>query len=418
MTRDTHDPRARTRLLAALLLSAFVSAALPAAAQVDDQIEDARQAREEARAAAAETAAGLDPLLAQDAELEAAVAALEAHVATQQAKLESIQQSLAASRIEAEDAANRVVDLQLEIGALRGTLQARALEAYVSSGTQRVDAIFTSDDVTEAAHKRALLDTINANETDIIGLLRAAEDQLAELSEDADAAVARVAAEEAAETAQLAELEEALDQEREVKTALETRIADLRAEVDALEAEEDRLTGLITGLIAEEERRKAAEEEARRRAEELRRLAEEAEKNQTEPEAVPTPEPLPPPESAGNLTWPAQGIVTSGFGPRWGRQHNGIDIASSVGTAIYAAQSGTVIQASAYGGYGNMVVIDHGGGFTTVYAHLSEYAVSAGQSVSAGTVIGAMGCTGSCTGPHLHFETRVNGAAQDPFLYL
>ncbi len=419
MTRSTHDlPRARTRLIAALLLAALAAAVLPAGAQIDEQIEDARKAREEARAAAAETAAGLDPLLAEDAELEAAVAALEAHVATQEAKLESIQQSLEASRSDAEDAANRVVDLQLEIGALRGALQSRALEAYVSSGTQRVDTIFTSDDVTEAAHKRALLDTINANETDIIGLLRAAEEQLAELSEEAEAAVARVVAEEAAETAQLAELETALDQERQVKAALEARIADLRAEVDALEAEEDRLTGLITGLIAEEERRKAAEEEARRRAEELRRLAEEAEKNQTEPEDVPTPEPLPPPESAGNLTWPAQGIVTSGFGPRWGRQHNGIDIASSVGSAIYAAQSGTVIQASAYGGYGNMIVIDHGGGFTTVYAHLSEYAVSSGQSVSAGAVIGSMGCTGSCTGPHLHFETRVSGVPQDPFLYL
>ena len=418
MKHTNHDHRrARPRIVAALLVAGLASAGLPAGAQTDE-IENAREAREEARAAAAEAATGLDPLLAEDAELEAAVEALEAHVATQEAKLESIQQSLAASRVAAEDAANRVVDLQLEIGAIRGTLQARALEAYVSSGTQRVDTIFTSDDVTEAAHKRALLDTINANETDLIGLLRAAEDALQDLSAEADAAVARVVEEEAAEAAQLAELEDALEQERQVKQALETRIADLRAEVDALEAEEDRLTGLITGLIAEEERRKAAEEEARRRAEELRRLAEEAERNQTEPENVPTPEPLPPPESAGNLTWPAGGIVTSGFGPRWGRQHNGIDIAAATGSPIYAAQSGTVIQASAYGGYGNMVVIDHGGGFTTIYAHLSEYAVSAGQSVSAGAVIGAMGCTGSCTGPHLHFETRVSGVPQDPFLYL
>ena len=196
MKHTTHDRRrARTRLVAALLLAGLASAVLPAGAQTDE-IENAREQREEARAAAADAASGLDPLLAEDAELEAAVAALEAHVATQEAKLESIQQSLAASRIAAQDAANRVVDLQLEIGALRGTLQARALEAYVSSGTQRVDTIFTSDDVTEAAHKRALLDTINANETDLIGLLRAAEDALADLSQEADEAVARVAEEE------------------------------------------------------------------------------------------------------------------------------------------------------------------------------------------------------------------------------
>jgi murein DD-endopeptidase MepM/ murein hydrolase activator NlpD len=95
-----------------------------------------------------------------------------------------------------------------------------------------------------------------------------------------------------------------------------------------------------------------------------------------------------------------------------------LDIAAASGTQIYAAQSGTVIQSSAYGGYGNMIVIDHGDGFTTVYAHLSEYSVSTGESVSRGAAIGAMGCTGSCTGPHLHFETRVNGVPQNPMLYL
>jgi murein DD-endopeptidase MepM/ murein hydrolase activator NlpD len=111
-------------------------------------------------------------------------------------------------------------------------------------------------------------------------------------------------------------------------------------------------------------------------------------------------------------------VVTSGFGPRWGRAHQGIDIAAPTGTTIVAAQSGTVVSAAPYGGYGNMVLIDHGGGFTTVYAHLSAFSVSAGQTVGAGQMVGQMGCTGSCTGPHLHFETRVNGVAQDPMLYL
>lgn len=417
MTRHRSAAWIRSRTAALVVVCIGALAMLPAGAQ-DDAIEDAKAEREAARTAAAERATDLDPLLAEDAELEAAVEALEAHVATQQSKLERIQQSLEVSRSEAVAAENRVIDMRIEIGAIRGALQSRAIEAYVSSDTQRIDSLFASGDITVAAHKRALLDTINANETDLIDLLRAAEATLDQLAADADAAVARVAEEEEAEAEQLRVLEDALAAEQDVKAALEARITALREEIDALEGEEDRLTRLITGLIAEEEARIRAEEEALRRAEEERRLALEAEENDTPPEEIPTPEPLPPPETAGELTWPAGGLVTSGYGPRWGRMHNGLDIAADVGTTVVAAQAGTVIQASAYGGYGNMIVIDHGGGFTTVYAHLSEYAVSAGQTVSRGAVIGAMGCSGSCTGPHLHFETRVNGAPQDPMLYL
>jgi murein DD-endopeptidase MepM/ murein hydrolase activator NlpD len=418
LTFSTTAPvRARTRFFAALTLAVTLAAMLPAAAQ-DNSIEDAKAAREQARSSAADAALDLDPLLAEDKELEAAVEALEQHVATQEAKLESIQQSLDVSRGEATGAASRVIDMQIEIGAIRGALQARALEAYISPDNQRIDALFTSDDITVAAHKRALLDTINANETDLIGLLRAAEQQLEDLADQANEAVQRVLDEETAEIDQLAELEQALGEQERVKLALEARIADYRSEIDALDSEEDRLTRLITGLIADEEARIRAEEEARRRAEEQRRLAAEAEKNRSKPENIPTPPPLPPPESSGDLDWPTSGIVTSWFGPRWGRVHNGLDIAAASGTQIYAAQSGTVIQSSAYGGYGNMIVIDHGDGFTTVYAHLSEYSVSTGESVSRGAAIGAMGCTGSCTGPHLHFETRVNGVPQNPMLYL
>ena len=407
--------RSRLRLAAGLTTLALLVGVVPATAQTQ-KIEDAKAEREEARAEAADAASDLDPLLAEDAELEAAVADLEAHVATQQAKLEGIQQSLAASRVEAEAADQRVLDMQLEIGAIRGALIARAVDAYTTSDDQRVDALFTTDDVTVAAHKRALLNTIASNEADLIDQLRAAEDKLGDLADEADAAVQRVEEEEAAEAAQLGELEAALANERRLKQALGERIAAVQAEIDALEAEEAELTSLITSLIAEEEARERAEAEAKRRAEEARRLAEQAPKV-AEPD-VPTPQPLPPPETAGNVGWPTGGVVTSGFGPRWGRMHNGLDISAPAGTAVVAAASGTVIQASAYGGYGNMVVIDHGGGFTTIYAHLSDYAVSTGQSVGQGARVGSVGCTGRCTGDHLHFETRDNGVAQDPFLYL
>jgi murein DD-endopeptidase MepM/ murein hydrolase activator NlpD len=122
--------------------------------------------------------------------------------------------------------------------------------------------------------------------------------------------------------------------------------------------------------------------------------------------------------SAAGLIWPVNGTVTSGFGMRWGRMHEGIDIAAPTGTPIWAAAAGTVVYAGWLGGYGNLVVVDHGGGFATAYAHTSAILVAVGRSVAQGETIALVGSTGHSTGPHVHFEVRVNGVAVDPLLYL
>ena len=120
---------------------------------------------------------------------------------------------------------------------------------------------------------------------------------------------------------------------------------------------------------------------------------------------------------SGQFSWPVNGQLTSGFGFRWGRMHEGIDIAAPTGRPIGAAAAGTVIVAGWGGGYGNLVVVSHGT-ISTAYAHMSSIAVSNGQQVSRGTVLGAVGSTGHSTGPHLHFEVRVNGSPQNPINYL
>ena len=120
--------------------------------------------------------------------------------------------------------------------------------------------------------------------------------------------------------------------------------------------------------------------------------------------------------SSAGLIWPVSGPVVSGFGMRWGRMHEGIDIAAPTGAPIRAAASGSIIYSGWMGGYGNLVVIDHGGGLATAYAHLSSF--GAGGHVAQGQTIGYVGCTGHCFGPHLHFEVRVNGSPVDPLGYL
>jgi murein DD-endopeptidase MepM/ murein hydrolase activator NlpD len=115
---------------------------------------------------------------------------------------------------------------------------------------------------------------------------------------------------------------------------------------------------------------------------------------------------------------PVGGPITSGFGPRWGRMHQGIDIGAPTGTPIHAADGGTVVTAGWLGGYGNAVIIDHGGGRATLYGHQSRLGVGVGQSVGRSAVIGYVGSTGNSTGPHLHFEVRINGVPHNPLNYL
>ncbi|MEA2015537.1 MAG: peptidoglycan DD-metalloendopeptidase family protein [Actinomycetota bacterium] len=127
---------------------------------------------------------------------------------------------------------------------------------------------------------------------------------------------------------------------------------------------------------------------------------------------------------SGKFMWPVAGRITSRFGyrihPIFGvrRFHTGIDIAAPYGTLVKSADGGQVIQAGYFGGYGYSIMVYHGGGFATWYAHLSSINVSVGQFVERGQVIGLVGSTGWSTGPHLHFEVRINGNAKDPMGYL
>jgi murein DD-endopeptidase MepM/ murein hydrolase activator NlpD len=122
--------------------------------------------------------------------------------------------------------------------------------------------------------------------------------------------------------------------------------------------------------------------------------------------------------SGSGFAWPVSGPITSPFGMRWGTLHPGVDIGVPEGTPIHAAASGTVIWCGWMSGYGNLVMIDHHNGLATLYGHQSSIGVGCNQDVSQGQTIGYVGCTGFCTGPHLHFEVRLNGSPVDPLGYL
>jgi len=187
------------------------------------------------------------------------------------------------------------------------------------------------------------------------------------------------------------------DKELELYEQLEEASALIEAMEQDLELER-----ALRAMVAEEEDR--IQKEINEKVEILRR--EEAARN--------------PVRGTGEFTWPASGRVSSGFGvrrhPVFGgrRMHNGIDIAARHGTNVFAADSGSVIISTYGGGYGNYIVVSHGNGTTTLYAHLSSRKVSVGTAVKKGQVIGLIGSTGVSTGPHLHFEVSVSGKRINP----
>lgn len=212
------------------------------------------------------------------------------------------------------------------------------------------------------------------------------------------------------EKLELEEMEADLLTQLEEAEALIRRIdSDLEAERELralVVAEEERVLREINSAVAELRRQQERERLARQRAQAAAR--------------GPTQTVV----GTGQLLWPASGPVTSPFGMRFhpvhrvNRFHSGIDIAAPHGAPIIAADSGVVVTATWNSGYGNYIVIDHGNGMQTLYAHNSRNLVSPGQAVSRGQLIGRIGSTGVSTGPHLHFEVIINGTRVNPMLHL
>ncbi|MFC4335577.1 M23 family metallopeptidase [Salininema proteolyticum] len=151
--------------------------------------------------------------------------------------------------------------------------------------------------------------------------------------------------------------------------------------------------------------KKKAEEEKKRKAEEAKKKAEE-EKRKAEEEKKKAAEP--------NWQLPSSASISSGYGMRWGAMHNGLDFAADMGSDVNAIGGGTVTFAGVNGGFGNLVIIDHGNGIESYYGHNSAINVSVGDKVSRGDVIAQVGSTGDSTGPHIHLEVHVNGEPTEP----
>lgn len=213
--------------------------------------------------------------------------------------------------------------------------------------------------------------------------------------------------------AQIAAVKKELEDEKNVLVSLKSENDTQMSALKSKQAESQRLIDSLTANISEYEAALEAQEKAEAAArEEIKRLTAAASSQSRT-------------FVGGVFTWPSvSSVITSSYGTRThpvtGRvkTHTGIDIGAAYGTNIYAANSGTVLVSGwNSGGYGNYVVIDHGGGVTTLYGHCSSLLVSSGQTVTKGQVIAKVGSTGMSTGPHLHFEVLINGSHVNPMGY-
>lgn len=367
----------KARFLALVLAGALlVGLVAPAAAQSSDP----RAARDAARARRAALASELDALKASESELLDAAEALGDQVLAQAARVDAARQAVAAAEAELVEATASAMETQTLITELERTFVDRAVSEFISP-RRADDGLAATIDLAESARRTALLDSVSASDEDLLDELGAAREDYEVAKAAAAAARERATVRRAETETRLAELEKAEAEQRRLAQAIDARQREVLAEINAQSATESNLTRIIR------EREAAA------------RTAGAVGTNTV---------------GSGGCMWPVQGRVTSEYGNRWGRLHAGIDIAAPMGTPIYAAAAGTVIFSGQQSGYGNVIIIDHGGGFTTLYAHQSRLYAGDGQSVSRGDRIGAVGNTGRSTGPHVHFETRYGSSPRNP----
>ncbi len=329
--------------------------------------------------------------------LTAEVAGLRREEAAVRARLAAKQAELNAAIAELDVARRHLAVVRARLQRALVALRDRLVAMYESGSPDVLSVILDSDGYDELATRTEYLERIHGMDEAVVGRVRELRDQVQSTVARLRSAKDRI---EAARDA-IASEEEALAGARQAVQARQSKLVSARSvrrqalkKINATEEDLDGDVAAIQGKLAA-------------------RLAGYG--------SVPLPAGPIRPGNGSGLIWPVNGPVVSGFGYRWGRMHEGIDIAVPAGTPIRAAASGSVVlqQGEAEsGGYGNFTCLEHGGGLQTCYAHQSAVAVGPGQSVSQGDVIGYVGCTGHCFGDHLHFEVRVNGAPTDPLGYL
>lgn len=342
---------------------------------------------------------------------ETVIAALDEDLAGLNARIDALDTRLRAAQAQIILLSSQLDDISDELAMRTDRFTDRAVAAYKAGPVGYVEGFLSSRSVTDLVDRYAYYESALSSDTELLeGIeeLKRSTEVRRRLIEDKKEAIAAGKAR--------------LEEDRTALASMRAQRAAARARLRSAMIEK---RGLLRRVEGSRSRLRSLEDQLQRDSDEIEALlaARAAQRAEQGPSpAYPTG--TTPVVAGARFLWPAAGGVSSPFGyrvhPIFGdlRLHTGVDIGAAYGAPVVAGDAGTVAFAGAMGGYGNAIVVDHGGGIATTYNHLSAFGVVSGQQVARGEVLGAVGCTGYCTGPHLHFEVRVNGVPVDPMPYL
>jgi murein DD-endopeptidase MepM/ murein hydrolase activator NlpD len=351
---------------------------------------------------------------ARKREVEARAAGVNREVENLRSDLNAAEDHLAALQARQWTLEHRLESTNAKLAQAREHRRQLALDAYTgrSSALSYASSLLYADDLGALAARRSYVDFLGSSQAENLAEEERLRDEVADLLEELDGVRREMGRKRAGASADAAEVE----------NGLRVRVG-LLEEAESEVAERDRLFAEARGRQSEFESELAAlnaQSEAVTQTLRARRgqapPSSSSASDSSEASAA---------ASGGELAHPLPGHrLGSPFGPRvhpvFGsvRIHTGVDIGASEGEAIHAAGDGVVVSAGWLGGYGNATIVDHGGGVATLYGHQSRMSVSGGERVSRGQTIGRVGCTGTCTGDHLHFEVRIDGRPVNPVPYI
>ncbi len=438
--------RCRKILIYLLAASFCLSTALvrPAKPVMASSLDDLEAQQERVQAQLDEVNEQIDDLQGKIDEEEAYQSALNEQISLYQDKIalldgqiSSIQDDIDSKQDEIDQLQQQIDQLdteieekQVEIDETYEQFKKRMVALYEAGETSSLAMLLSSSSFADFVTNVQLMQAVSESDEQLVDSLKTQLDEQQELQEqqqkakeETEAALEQIQLDEQElmiqreeqETAR-SELETAYSESESAQQDMEALKAEYEADRDAKIAEDQQVEAEIQQIYAQLAAQQQAAEEAQQAANNDSSSSSDSSDSSSSGSTATV--------NTGDLSfrWPLPGYstITSGFGYRWGSNHTGIDISGGgvYGAPIVAAEAGTVVVASTHWSYGNYVIVDHGNGYTTLYAHMSSIGCSVGDYVTKGQTIGYVGSTGDSTGPHLHFEVRINGTAQNPQNYV
>lgn len=378
-----HPPNPRQARLVVLVLIACLISAITA---VPTHAAGASEKLKATKTQIAEIKKRLAAAKGKEAEISKEVENLDKHVADLNRQIDSGEHDISSLESDIRTMQAQINQVQARFKQAADASNARAKRLYVQGPAESVAMLFSADSIVELTRLQFLMEKSSEQDSKIIIDTSRLRSELQEKQGELNKIKGSLTAQKEWLNARKDLADSARSEKAKALSSVQAEVAKTQAHVDGLERDSKNLEAALRKSSSSSRGSSTASGESGA-------------------------------ASSQGFVRPVSGGVTSPYGRRWGRAHTGVDMDGNTGDPIRAVKDGTVLGVSCGGGYGVCSLIDHGGGIVTLYAHMSRKAVSGGR-VSRGQVIGYIGCSGSCTGSHLHFEVRVNGAPRNPMAYL